>query len=282
MINGLDLFSGIGGISLALSEWVKPIAYCEIDKYCQRVLQARFADGSLTDAPIWDDVTTLHGRDLPEQPDIVYGGFPCQDISCAGAGKGLAGERSGLFFEIVRMCSEIRPAFVFLENVSAITIRGADRVGAELAALGYDCRWTVVSAASVGAPHQRKRWWCLAYSNRPRRKAQPLELADRGREMGDNSEIGSSSGQMAYTYGQRCEHKPTRYTTVSEPQCEGEASKNCRRGWWSIEPDVARVVNGLPDRVDRVRALGNSVVPQCARQAFMYLMGLSGCAQASE
>lgn len=116
MINGLDLFSGIGGITIGLSEWVRPVAYCEIDPYCQSVLISRMLEGTLPTAPIWDDVKTLQGADLPEI-DIICGGFPCQDISVAGHGKGLEGERSGLFFEIVRLAKEVKPTFLFLENV---------------------------------------------------------------------------------------------------------------------------------------------------------------------
>ena len=101
---------------------------------------------------------------LPPPVDIIYGGFPCQDISVAGHGAGLGGERSGLFFEIARLVGEIRPRFVFLENVSAITVRGAERVVGELCRLRYDCRWGVLSASDVGAHHERDRWWLLAHA----------------------------------------------------------------------------------------------------------------------
>lgn len=96
-MNGLDLFSGIGGISLALHEWVKTVCYCETDKYCQAILLSRMSTGELDHAPIWDDVRTLTNLQLPSV-DIIFGGFPCQDISCAGAGLGLVGERSGLYW----------------------------------------------------------------------------------------------------------------------------------------------------------------------------------------
>ena len=123
MLNGLDLFSGIGGLSVALSPWAKPIAYCENDRYCQAVLLSRMSDGQIETAPIWDDITTLVSGMLPRNGiDIIYAGFPCQDISVAGTGKGLGGERSGLFFEIVRLASELRPRFVFLENVPVFTL----------------------------------------------------------------------------------------------------------------------------------------------------------------
>lgn len=126
MLNGLDLFSGIGGLTLALAPWVRPVAYCENDAYAQSVLLSRQACGDLPVAPIWDDVRTL--TKMPAV-DIIYGGFPCQDISCAGLGAGLEGERSGLFFEVMRLVTEINPIFVFLENVPAIRMRGgAQRV----------------------------------------------------------------------------------------------------------------------------------------------------------
>ena len=165
MLNGLDLFSGIGGISLALRDYVRPISYCEIDSYCQGVLLSRMANGELNNSPIWDDIKSLGYRILLYTPvDIIYGGFPCQDISIAGHGKGLAGERSGLFYEIVRLCSEIKPRFIFLENVPAITSRGGTEVVREIAKMGYDCRWCVISAASVGALHIRERWFLLAHT----------------------------------------------------------------------------------------------------------------------
>ena len=96
MLNGLDLFSGIGGISVALKEWVRPVAYCEIDPYCQGVLLSRMAEGRLPKAPISEDIRSITGLDFSGNIHIIYGGFPCQDISTLGNGKGLAGERSGL------------------------------------------------------------------------------------------------------------------------------------------------------------------------------------------
>lgn len=167
-INGLSLFSGIGGIDLALRKWVRPIAYCEIDPYCQGVLLSRMARGDIGNAPIWSDIRHLHTGEKSRLPcgyiDIVYGGFPCQGISVAGLGKGLEDERSGLFFEIMRLAKEIQSKFIFLENVPAITTRGGLQVVREIAEMGYDCRWCIISAASVGALHRRERWFLLAHS----------------------------------------------------------------------------------------------------------------------
>jgi len=113
-MNGLDLFTGIGGLTVALREWVRPIVYCEIDPYCQGILLSRMHAGEFPRARIWDDIKTLKlDWALPETIDIIYGGFPCQDISIAGHGKGLAGERSGLFFEMLRLAKEIQPRLLF-------------------------------------------------------------------------------------------------------------------------------------------------------------------------
>jgi DNA (cytosine-5)-methyltransferase 1 len=241
MLNGLDLFSGIGGISLALAPWVRPIAYCERDQYAASVLISRMLSGDLSVAPIWDDVRTLKGCYLPpDGVDIIYGGFPCQDISIAGHGKGLAGERSGLFREIIRLCREIRPSFIFLENVPAIAFRGLGDVVSEISAMGYDCRWTVMSAGSLGACHLRERWWLLAYSNI----------------------IGQKKGIERDSVG-----------LSNLPNFKSE-----RKSTWTpkgfIEPRVDRVGNGIFKRLDRIGSLGNAVVPIQAREAFKLLMGM--------
>lgn len=205
-INGLDLFSGIGGITLALAPWVRPVAYCESDPYAQAVLISRMRSGDLPVAPIWDDVRTLQAHNLTQPIDIIYGGFPCQDISVAGTGKGLAGKRSGLFFEIVRLVEEIRPTFVFLENVPAIRTRGLSTVVQELSDRWYDCRWQTLSAQEVGAPHKRDRWFMLAaHSDRVRLREQsrgsgrkdgksPLLAGNYGEEVLANASSGRRGG----------------------------------------------------------------------------------------
>src|SRR5690606_12278219 len=114
--------------------------------------------------------------------DVICGGFPCQDISVAGTGAGLEGERSGLFFEIIRLVGEIRPRLVFLENVPAITTRGGVRGISAFASLRYDCRWTIVSAAEVGAPHLRRRWFLLAHSRDRGQRSIFQQVGELGRE----------------------------------------------------------------------------------------------------
>ncbi len=323
MLYGLDLFSGIGGITFALSEWIRPIAYVEKDAYCQSILKSRFATGDLPSAPVWDDVRSFDGLPLRGLVDIIYGGFPCQDISTAGLGKGLAGERSGLFFEIMRLAKEIEPAFLFLENVAAIRTRGLNTVGQELAALRYDCRWGFISAYDVGAPHLRERWFLLAHAKRVKLRHQQGRSRGQGgkgeakpRNNGSAESMANSEGfhgggklrDLAKQNGEANRPKEPRENKAgqfsycsqdvahSEGQrwgqafqiAEGCAKGSCSEGrsagssycnntyrsGWEVEPDVGRVVNGLPFRVDRIKSLGNAVVPAQAREAFKRLMGL--------
>jgi DNA (cytosine-5)-methyltransferase 1 len=260
LLSGLDLFSGYGGISLALAPWVKPVAYCEIEQYPQSILLSRMEDGSLPRAPIWDDVRTLDGNPLRGLVDIIYGGFPCQDISLAGTGAGLEGKRSGLFFEILRLAEEIQPTFLFLENVAAIRLRGLDRVVGELSGRGYDCRWRMLSAQEIGASHVRNRWFLLAAH------ADRLECRDESlaRER-PGSSIAAPDGKaqpLADPAGSGLE--------ASRWKSEYDPIK--RPGWWAVEPPVGRVAHGCPYRMDRIKALGNGVVPLQAREAFRSLM----------
>ena len=312
-LRGLSLFSGIGGIDLALEEYVQPIAYCENDKYAQGVLLSRMREGKISVAPIWSDVKSLSGEYLPKI-DIIYGGFPCQDISVAGAGKGLGGERSGLFFEISRLAQEIKPRFLFLENVPAIRTRGLSRVAEELADIGYDCRWGALSAYDVGAPHKRERWFCLAYARSQRRqqitgsssshegqdarrgsqKDYVVERdgqGDRKKTLANTSSVRRSKGwsestrkqgrpestgssdPMADTNGPRLERRVQPGGGNPDQQYPWEGGRTFPEAWES-DAGILRVAHGISQRVDRIRCCGNSVVPLQAKEAFERLMGL--------
>ena len=266
-LNGLDLFSGIGGINLALKPWIRTVAYCERDRYAQGVLLSRMRSGNIDQAPIWDDVQTLSGEMLGKI-DIITGGFPCQDISVAGRGDGLEGKRSGLFFQIIRLTDELKPRFVFLENVPAIRTRGLDTVIKEFTRIGYDCRWTVVSAAEVGAPHIRKRWFLLAHSDGVRIRKQQGRVSRPDRKGSFIAELNGQKKYVAHSVrsGLQGQRIPGRGETKNPDV--GLA------GWWEVEPDVGRVVNGLQYRVDRIRCLGNSVVPIQVQTAFERLIRL--------
>lgn len=159
----LALFAGGGGGILGghLLGW-RTVCAVEWDPYAASVLLARQNDGVLPPFPVWDDVRTFDGRPWRGRVDVVSGGFPCQDISVAGGGAGIDGERSGLWSEMARIIGEVRPRYAFVENSPALLTRGLGRVLGDLAALGYDCRWTVLGAADVGAPHKRDRFWLVA------------------------------------------------------------------------------------------------------------------------
>ena len=286
-LHALDLFSGIGGNSIGLKDYVQPVAYCEADRHAQAVLFSRMSDGSLPRAPICTDVTKLDGRDFQGIVDIIIAGFPCQDISVAGKGAGLEGERSGLFYEVVRLAKEIEPSFLFLENVPAIRTRGLDRVIEELTALGYDLRWTMLSASDVGAPHKRERWFLLGYSkynglftskkfggNEADHEEEQTRSHSAIEPKGASTyrEIPGGISPLANSNSQRLEIRQL------QPSNDGTKQPTAiRNGWWAVEPDVGRVVNGVPQRVDRIKRLGNAVVPTQAREAFKILMGVRPC-----
>ena len=309
MLKVLDLFSGIGGFSLGLERTggFKTVAFCEIEEFPRRVLAKHWPG-----VPIHRDVRELKAEHVGAI-DVICGGFPCQDISYAGKGAGLAGERSGLWREYARLIGEIRPAYVIVENVSALLRRGLDIVLGDLAALGYDAEWHCIPAAAVGAPHIRDRIWLVAYPQHPdadslgphratvhqlgdaelrdeqvcvaRSMGAALADADRsGLEGRDREELRECASErlagprhpLAHTarlqpgrqeqrpIGQRvgeggqpiaaanADSLPTRRLAIAWGEC----------GQWLVEPDVGRVAHGVPARVDRLRGLGNAVVPQ--------------------
>lgn len=241
MLNGLSLFSGIGGIDLALSEWVRPVAYCEIERYAAGVLFSRMSDGALPIAPIFPDITKLTGKILPDI-DIISGGSPCQDLSIAGFSKGLEGERSGLFFEFVRLVREIQPSYFFWENVGG-SKRELHKINAIIKDIGYSARAGSLEAAHVGGCHRRERVWILANNNSNR--AQGGFKKKICKQQRNKTQIEN---------GSRVEAMPRR-PLLSTP-------KLCRRS------------NDVPFQLDRIKALGNSVCPLQAKEAFKRLMGI--------
>ena len=386
-----SLFSGIGGIDLGF-EWagIETKWQVEIDDYCQKLLSLRFPHTKK-----FTDVRKVGSHNL-EKVDIISGGFPCQDISVAGKGAGLEGERSGLWTELHRVISELRPRFAFIENVPMLTIRGGTRVIADLAEIGYDCEWQVIGADDVGAWHRRKRIWITAYpkclgwskgsnikrndikreassksiecgktqfnannvpdTNGKRRVRWANDETDRcSRYINRKSSKILSTNRKGYTdvpdteserYGRRdseecgiegrefltgkqgrskmgsetqgCGESPgdvpdtdnsgsrtsksrtdgdrqkedERWKELSQPEsggysedvpdslgkrgCSGDTAgkdaEDVRQlrgsppyGYWDTEPNVGRVANGIPNRVDRLKGLGNAIVPQVAQ-----------------
>ena len=162
----LALFAGAGGGILGgkLLGW-RTVCAVERDPYAASVLVQRQNEGILQPFPIWDDVCTFDGKPWRGCVDVVSGGFPCQDISAAGRGAGIEGERSGLWREMARIVQEVRPRYVFVENSPLLVRRGLTRILGDLATLGYDARWGIVGAVDVGAPHVRERIWIVANAN---------------------------------------------------------------------------------------------------------------------
>tara|TARA_Y100000401_G_scaffold116514_1_gene122469 strand:- start:1054 stop:1785 length:732 start_codon:yes stop_codon:yes gene_type:complete len=226
MIKIGSLFSGIGGFELGLERAIsgsKTIWQVEQNPFCQKVLKKHWGD-----AKIYNDVRDIT-RDTVEPVDILCGGFPCQDISLAGKGEGLHGKKSGLWWEMLRIISELsagpKKPIVVLENVAAILIRGGCEVVGSLAEIGYCTEWTVISARDMGACHLRRRWFAVAYPD-----------SNRKSSLQDNAE--------------------TLERIPRQPQ-----------GFWRQNPTVSPlcgVDDGIPDRLDRLRALGNAIVPQCS------------------
>jgi len=281
-----SLFAGIGGFDLGLERAGMTCSWqVEIDPYARRVLEKHWPN-----VRRWDDVRTFPPNG-EWGVDLICGGFPCQDISNAGKRAGINGRRSGLWSEYARIVGVLRPRYVLVENVAALLGRGMGRVLGDLSSLGYDAEWEVIPASAVGAPHVRERVWLLAYSQGGRgvlRQATPERL---------ERSPGAGSADSTIARWNQAESDPNRYrkavgvalgcgrqgdngrrSTPKPPIRCSYASNSPRVGlstlhdgnpprpqepyWWAIEPDVGRVAYGVPDRVDRLKCLGNAVVPQ--------------------
>lgn len=265
----------------------------EINAFCARRLMQRQNEGHLPPFPIWDDVCNFDGHPWRGVVDVVSGGFPCQDISAAGTGAGLDGERSGLWVEMARIIGEVRPAFCFVENSPMLTSRGLGTVLGDLAALGYDAEWGVLGAADVGAPHKRERCWIVAYASglnwdawraKPAGQQRQARIADGGTDMADANEIGRDRGAGMLGEGRRVEFADgcNAADSYGLRELQPERGQPDEWGWtgdgswWATEPDVGRVANGVAARVDRLQALGNGQVPQCAAEAWLRLSARFG------
>jgi DNA (cytosine-5)-methyltransferase 1 len=232
----LDLFSGIGGFSLGLERaGMETIAFCEFDEHAQKVLRKHWPD-----VPIHSDVRTLNGYDFRGTVDVVCGGFPCQDLSTAGKQVGFGGERSSLYREMLRVIGECMPRYAIFENVTGLISGDKGRWFAkflyDLAEIGFDAEWHCITASDLGAHHHRDRVWIIAYPCGSRSK---VGMARQNvRQEGDTRISINLSNEIR--------------RARREPGMEG----------WSIEPNVGRVANGVPNRAHRLKQLGNAVVPQ--------------------
>jgi DNA (cytosine-5)-methyltransferase 1 len=282
----MHLFAGAGGGIVAdMMLGHTPICAVEIKPFCRQVLRQRQKDGFLPPFPIYSDVRSISGAEYKGVVDMVCGGFPCQDISSANVyAVGISGKRSGLFFELARICSDIRPRFIFLENSPRIIQRGLDTVLGTVASMGYNAEWGCLGAGETGAWHLRKRWWCLCWDTS--QLAACLALASSAEDYFSKSiSVADADVYNIQTDGEtklppegEC-GSGTTTGTISNASSAGEERPDqfgtipstTSPYWWQAEPRVGRVVNGLADRVDRLVALGNGQVPATAAIAYTIL-----------
>jgi len=268
-MNELALFAGHGGGILGgcLLGW-RTVCAVEIDDAARQRLIARQDDGTLQPFPVWDDVSTFDGKPWAGLVDVVSGGFPCQDISVAGKGAGITGERSGLWREFARIIREVRPRYVLVENSPALTARGLNIVLGDLAQMGFDARWGVLGAVHAGAPHRRERSWIVGNSVRYRCQA------DHGRGFVSDQFWQRQAQKAGWELQQSRSGCPGELANAdglrqSQPQggqpnergWTGNGGEQGGMQWWSAEPGVGRVAHGVANRVDRLRGLGNGQVP---------------------
>ena len=262
-MNELALFAGVGGGILAgqLLGW-RTVCAVEWEPYAASVLCARQNDGLLESFPIWDDICSFNAKPWRGIVEVVSGGFPCQDLSIAGKGDGLDGERSGMWHEMARVIREVQPRYVFVENSPMLISRGLGTVLGDLAAMGFDAKWGVLGAADIGANHQRDRIWIVG------KNVAHSDCGLRGRR-GAVSESGeNSSGRVHIEKTEQNKYDLWR-KTFGCSSVRGKEKES--RNWWQVEPDVGRVVDGLASRVEQVRAIGNGQVPLCAATAWRIL-----------
>jgi len=262
-INELALFAGAGGGILGgkLLGW-RTVCAVEWEPYPASVLAARQNEGIFPPFPIWDDVQTFDGKPWQGIVDVISGGFPCQDISSAGKGAGITGERSGMWREMARIIHEVRPMYAFVENSPMLTSRGLGVVLGDLAEMGFDAKWGVLGAADIGANHQRDRIWIVAkrsgqfshaQHDRLRRWKQQHEGVKKTNRTVSNPNIPQQQ-RGSVSSGIYPQHSDTSYSR-----------------WWETEPDVGRVADGLAAGVDRLKAIGNGQVPGVAATAWRLL-----------
>lgn len=239
MLKMLDLFSGIGGFSLAAS-WtggIETVAFCEIEPFCQKVLKKHWPD-----VPIYSDIKELRGEDIVREHgavDIVCGGFPCPAFSRSGKSGGF--EQDDLFFEMLRLAKGIRPKYIVFENVEGFT-RWRNEAIREIEAIGYEVEDAILDARDFGIPQARRRWFAVCFQ--------------RGMLLGTQHIQGVQRGQSKDIY------RVFPYSTHSEGWWTHTISS--KEEWRTIFANCTRsgVIDGIPDRIHRLKALGNSIVPQ--------------------
>ena len=269
MLKHLDLFSGIGGFSLGLerSGLVETAAFCDWEPYCQQVLKKHWPD-----VPVYGNIKELNYDRLKadgiDSVDIITGGYPCQPFSIAGRQKGEQDPRH-VWPEYFRLIQELRPTWVIGENVAGHIKLGLDTVLENLESEGYSARAFSISASSVGAVHQRERVWIVAHSGCSQRPWSFFgnQDEDETREgdayqferSGSTSKVDVADSESSGRNEFKADSEHSESASQEIPRDRGSVSRGS--AWWSVEPDVGRVAHGVPKRVDRLKSLGNSLIP---------------------
>lgn len=256
----LDLFSGIGGFSLGLERaGMETVAFCELDPHAQKILRKHWPE-----VPIFGDIRELDGEQFKKSVDVVCGGFPCQDLSVAGNQAGFDGDRSSLYREMLRVIGECRPKYAIFENVTGLLSGESGRWFAQflydLAEIGLNAEWHCISASYLSAPHHRDRVWIIAYPS----------ITDDGKHHTSKSE------RQEPKFGDHLSQGKI-FADADEKRCEGLAqisnylkqqvefmrsSASYRERFNLSEPPLCGTNDGVPQRLDRLKRLGNAVVPQ--------------------
>ena len=277
-----SLFAGIGGFDLGLERAGLEVRWqVEIEPFARHILNKHWPD-----VPCYEDIREVRGEEV-ERVDVLCGGFPCQDISSAGKGAGIEGARSGLWSEYARLVGEIRPRYVIVENVALLRRRGLDRVLGDLSLLGYDAEWDRIRASDVGAPHQRARLWIVAYPNGEGEHVGPVdaEVGGASTAVGHSQRVDGGSRGSGRPDPAGSRQRESERALLS-PDADGQGRPDAQGGagptgasgrrvfvsdphlggahHWTVEPAVGRVAHGVPAGMDRVRGLGNALVPQIA------------------
>jgi DNA (cytosine-5)-methyltransferase 1 len=274
----VSLFSGIGGLELGLERaGMECVAQVENDPWCTAVLEKHWPS-----VPRWQDIHDLDPEELPDH-DLIAGGFPCQPVSLAG-GRLAQDDPRWLWPEFFRVVRLVRPRYILVENVPGLASGGMGDVLGDLAAVRYDTEWTSIPAAAVGAPHLRWRIFVVAYPRGAGSGGQRRVAFDSRIEAWRPGETrralvrpkdGSTRADRAWEGGEDvadAANPDGRENSTREATKQGDGfvfgggvgRKVAGRDWWAVEPDVGRVAHGVPRRVDRLRGLGNAVVPQVA------------------
>lgn len=307
-MKSIELFAGIGGIALA-AEWagIETVAFCEREPYCQKLLNQNFPN-----VPVFDDVRTLNRQLLEDKGviepngtiDIISGGFPCQPYSIAGKRRGTEDDRD-LWPEMFRIIKELRPTWVVGENVANFANMELDRTVLDLESADYEVQTFLIPAVAVEAPHERMRTFVVAYAdsfgrnngrnNREERFISSdigwqLEKGDAKRNGWINrygeicSVLSDTDNDQSYNVAYAKNEGDVRRDRIisdddrpSNKRCDYRNREKTNDGgqWWAAEPNVGRVAHGVPNRVDRIKGLGNAVVPQQIYPVFKAIVDIS-------